>query len=316
MRKFLARWGPWVLAAALLALLLGRGSVRNLPKYISDAAPWTIPAALASLVAIYIADSFAMWKTFGWFLARLSFLDVLVVRGGTYLLAILHYAVGQGTIVYFVHRATGVSVARGTATVLLIMGINVLALLFLTTAGLAIAPEIPHSVAMVTALAWAGLGVYVVAMVLRPRWLAARQIFEVLLSAKLGGHLRTLAVRLPHIAALLVFQVAMLYAFGIPVPLRAAIVELPVVFFVAALPITPQGLGTTQAAMVLFFARYAPGGKDQVMAASLATQGMSSLVQAGIGLLCMRSRVGRELRTAASRTETAVAAVSRAPTGG
>ena len=33
----------------------------------------------------------------------------------------------------------------------------------------------------------------------------------------------------------------------------------PVVFFIGVLPISVQGLGTTQAAMIFFFARYAPG---------------------------------------------------------
>ncbi len=41
------------------------------------------------------------------------------MRGATYLLAAVNYNVGQGAIVYFVHRARGVPVVRGLATVLL-----------------------------------------------------------------------------------------------------------------------------------------------------------------------------------------------------
>ena len=93
-----------------------------------------VPAVLASVVAIYLADSFAIWKTFGWFLTRMSFADVLLVRGATYLLAAINYNVGQGAIVYFVHRSAGTTVMRGVATILLVLGINVLALLFLATA--------------------------------------------------------------------------------------------------------------------------------------------------------------------------------------
>ena len=96
------------------------------------------------MAAVYLADSFAIWKTFGWFLTRMSFKDVLLVRGATYLLAAINYNVGQGAIVYFVHRTAGAPILRGIATVLLMMGINVLALLFLATAGLAIAPDVPQ----------------------------------------------------------------------------------------------------------------------------------------------------------------------------
>ena len=44
-------------------------------------------------------------------------------------------------------------------------------------------------------------------------------------------------------------------------PLVDALATLPIVFLVAVLPISVQGLGTTQAAMVFFFARYAPGDR-------------------------------------------------------
>src|SRR5262249_31287915 len=153
-----------------------------------------------------------------------------------------------GAIVYFVHRATGTPVLRGVATVLLIMGVNILALLFLATAGLPFAPDLPHLAIVITAGLWAGLAVYAVVVALRPRWLASRPIFDVLLSAGLGGHLRALVVRLPHIASLIVFQLSMLRAFGVAVPLSQAIVALPAVFLVAVLPISVQGLGMAQAA--------------------------------------------------------------------
>jgi hypothetical protein len=310
MRKNLTRWAAWLITAGLLVLLFRKIPVAEVTAAVRGAAPWTIPVGLGAVTAIYLCDSFAIWKTFGWFLARLSFARVLVVRGGTYLLAAINYNVGQGAIVYFVHRATGTPVLRGVATVLLIMGVNVLALLFLTSVGLAVAPEIPHVVGVIAAVAWAGLVVYAVVVAVRPRWLAARPIFDVLLSAGLGGHLRALVVRLPHIASLIFFQIAMLRALHVPVPLVQAIVALPVVFFVAVLPISVQGLGPTQGMMVLFFARYATGA--QVVAASLVGQAISLTFQAVLGVACLRSRAGRDLRAAAA----AGAKVSPGPAAG
>src|SRR5450432_1508002 len=207
MRKRLIRLAAWTVTAGLLVLLFRRISVGEVVAAARGAAGWTIPVALHGAVAIYLADSFAIWKTFGWFLAHLSFVDVLLLRGATYLLAAINYNVGQGAIVYFVHRVTGVTLVRGAATVLFIMGINVLALLFLATIGLLGAPAVPHAVAIIVVVAYAGLAVYVVAVAARPRWLASRPLFEVLLGAGLGGHARALAVRLPHIAALFPYQV-------------------------------------------------------------------------------------------------------------
>jgi len=301
-RQRLLRLATWVITAGLLAWLLWRTPFSQVVAATRAAAPWAVPVALLLLAALYLADSFAIWKTFGWFLARLSLAEILVVRGATYLLAAINYSVGQGAIVYFVHRATGAPVMRGVATVLLIMGINVLALLFLTSAGLLIAPDVPHGLYVIVAVAYAGLAIYAVALVARPRWLASRPIFDVLLAAGWRGHLSALAVRIPHIATLIALQTLLLRAFGVRVPLMVAIASLPVVFFVAVLPISVQGIGTTQAAMVYFFARYATGDQTTreaaVLAESLVVQALSLGFQSLLGVACLRSRIGRDLRRA------------------
>lgn len=316
MRRKLATVLAWVVTAGMLAFLFWRTPFSQVVDATRAAAPWTVPVGLIWIAAIYVADSFAIWKTFGWFLARLSFVQILVVRGATYLLAAINYSVGQGAIVYFVHRATGVPVLRGVATVLLIMGINVLALLMLASVGLAVAPDVPRALGAIVGGAFAGLLVYAAAVAFKPAWLARRPIFDVLLSAGLAGHLRALAVRVPHIATLIGLQMSMLHAFGVKVPLVDAILTLPMVLFVAVLPISVQGIGTTQAAMVLFFARFAPGDRQAqeaaVLAASLVCQALALFFQIGIGLLCLRSSVGRDLRQATASAK----AASAPPDGG
>ena len=73
------------------------------------------------------------------------------------------------------------------------------------------------------------------------------------------------------------------------------------VLLVAVLPISVQGLGPTQGAMLVFFTRYAPGSTQAereatILAASLSVQALSSLVQITIGALCIRSQIGRQLK--------------------
>ena len=311
MKKRLVRALAWAVTAGLLFLLFRRIPFNEVVTAARGAARWTVPAAFLFGIAIYLADSFAIWKTFGWFLAQLSFTDVLLVRGATYLLAIVNYNAGQGAIVYFVHRVARVPVMRGVATVLLIMGVNVLALLFLATFGLAAAPAVPHAVKLIVAVAYAGLAVYVAAVIAKPRWLASRPLFDVLLGAGLGGHARALLVRLPHIAILFTFQIAMLRGFGVAVPILQAVAALPVVFFIAVLPISVQGLGTTQAAMIYFFARYAAGDSHAqqaaVLAASLVGQVCGLALQATLGVACLKSRIGRAVTAASAEAQAAQA---------
>ena len=299
MRKRLLRVLPWIVTAGLLFLLFRRISIAEVVADTRRAAGWMVPVTFACVAAVYLADSFAIWKTFGWFLTRMSFVDVLLVRGATYLLAAINYNVGQGAIVYFVHRNAGTTIMRGVATILLVLGTNVLALLFLATAGLGIAPAVPGAVKILVAVAWGGLAVYATLIWLRPRFLQ-RPLFEVLLNAGLGGYTRALAVRVPHIAALVAFQFCALRAFDVRVPLVDALATLPVTFLVAVLPISVQGLGTTQATMVYFFARYAPGNpaaqEAAVIAASLVAQAIAFTFQGLLGVVCLKSRVGRALQ--------------------
>jgi hypothetical protein len=298
MRKALLRVLPWLVTAGLLFLLFRRISIADVVAGTQRAAGWMVPVTFAWVACVYLADSFAIWKTC-WFLTRMSFADVLLVRGATYLLAAINYNVGQGAIVYFVHRTAGTTIMRGVATILLVLGTNVLALLFLATAGLGIAPAVPGAVKILVALAWGGLALYATLIWLRPRFLQ-RPLFEVLLGAGLGGYARALAVRVPHIAALVGFQFSALRAFDVHVPLVDALATLPVTFLVAVLPISIQGLGTTQATMVYFFARYAPGEpaaqEAAVIAASLVAQAIAFSFQALLGVICLKSRVGRALQ--------------------
>jgi Lysylphosphatidylglycerol synthase TM region len=274
MRGRFLRLLPWVVTAALLFLLFRGIPFGEVVAAARRGAAWSVPGGLACLVVIFFADGFATWKTFGWFLARMSFADVLRVRGASYLLAAINYNVGQAALVYFVHKTTGAPVMRGVATILLMMGINVLALLALATVGLGVAQDVPHAIVVLVRVAYAGLALYAVVLAIRPRWLATRPIFDVLLGAGITGHARALVVRLPHIAAVVTFQFVLFRGFHIRVPLVDALAIFPVVFLVAALPISIQGLGTTQATMVYFFARYASGDRPAqqatVLAASLA----------------------------------------------
>ncbi len=305
MRARLGRILAWTVTATALGWLFWKTPIAAVWASVGRAAPWTLPGVLGAVILVYIADSFAMWKTFTWFLAKLPFRDVLIVRGATYLLAAINYSVGQGAIVFFVHRARGVSIKRGVATVLLIMGTNVLVLLALVTLGLALGSQRPSGLVPVVGCAWAGLGAYVAVVIARPRWLVSRPIFDVLLSAGVGGHLKAMLVRLPHIAALIAFNLTALRGFGVAVPLGTAIAALPVVMFIAVLPISVQGLGTTQAAMVLFFAKFVRGTAGDahavVLGASLAAQAVALSFQILTGLVCLRTKTARGLGESARR---------------
>jgi hypothetical protein len=304
MRKKLGRILPWVVTLGLLFYVFRIISFREMGKAIVEAPYWTV-----LVLGVYLGDCFAIWKTFGWFVARLSFREVLVVRGATYLLALVNYTVGQGAIVYFVNRSRGVPLMRGTAAVLLIMGTNILLLLIFASIGLVVSPDMPAGLRKIGFGAYVALAVYVVLLVLRPRWLTSRPIFDVLFAAGVSGHLRTMLVRVPHLGILMAFTYTSLRAFGVQVPVSHAILYLPIIYFIGVLPIAVMGLGTTQFMMILLLSRYVPGaahdpGKADaaITAASLGGQAVALAIQATLGIFCMRNQLARDLRQPASNT--------------
>jgi hypothetical protein len=315
MRKKLGRIVAWAFAAAILVYLFRGIHLAEIADAVRRAHWWAIPVNAIIVVAIYLADSFAIKKTFGWFVAPLSYIEVLAVRGATYLLALVSYSVGQGAIVYFVNRTRGIPILRGTAAVLLIMGINVLVLLMLASVGLVVAPDIPSKLKLIVAIAYVGLAIYITLVSIKPAWLAKRPVFDVLLSAGVGGHLRALLVRLPHIVTLLLLSWFSMAAFGIVIPVGKAILCLPIVYFVTVLPISPQGLGTSEFMLILFFAVYAPGTTDEshkaaILAANGVCRVVANVIQALIGLICMRSQLTRDLRKAGDDPTAASGAAS------
>ena len=307
MRKKLGRILPWVVTLGLLFYLFRIISFREMGKALVEAPYWTVPAFVVLVLGVYLGDCFAIWKTFGWFVARLSFREVLVVRGATYLLALVNYTVGQGAIVYFVNRSRGVPLLRGTAAVLLIMGTNILLLLIFASIGLVVAPDMPAVLRKIVFGAYAALALYSIQLVLRPRWLTSRPIFDVLFAAGISGHLRTVLVRVPHLGILMVFTYTSLRAFGVQVPVSHAILYLPMIYFIGVLPIAVMGLGTTQFMMILLLSRYVPGAAHDpakaaaaITAASLGGQAVALAVQATLGVFCMRNQLARNLRQPAS----------------
>jgi hypothetical protein len=309
MRKNLARIIPWVVTAAILVFLFSRIPLSAVIEAGRNSAPWFVPVITLNLLAIYVADSFAIMKTFQWYVAPLGYRETLTLRGVTYLLALVNYTLGQGGLVYFLHRTRGVAVMRAAAAVLLVMGINLLLLLMFSTLGLVLGAESLPRLRTIIFVGYGGLAFYIALLIWRPAFLTKRPILDVLLEAGIVGHLKCLAVRLPHLVTLLSITYVSLHGFGVNVPLLESLLAIPLVLFVAVLPISFQGLGPSQGVMVFFFAPYAQGDAThraaQVLAAGLGMQAVAWCVQILIGLVCARSQLGRTLRREAKEISAA-----------
>jgi len=214
--------------------------------------------------------------------------DVLAVRGATYVLSLLNYVVGQGGIAYYLHKA-GVPTLRATGITLFIMGTTFVGLLGLTTATWMLGSIDNAAMWWTLVSSCAALVVYLVVIAIAPAFLARRELFAPLFEAGLRGHASTIIARLPHVVLIVIGHWLAMIVWGIPVPFLFAMATLPAVALVTVLPISPAGLGTTQAALIYFFADFAAGSTDDartgaVLAFAIVHFVYATLAQLVVGL--------------------------------
>jgi hypothetical protein len=137
----------------------------------------------------------------------------------------------------------------------------------------------------------AALGGYLVVIAIAPAFLANREIFAPLFAAGLRGHALAIAGRLPHVAVIVLGYWVAMRVWGIDVPFAVGVTVMPAVVIAAALPISPGGLGTTQAATVYFFNAYASGATADerganVLAFAIVHFVYGVLAAMAVGLIC------------------------------
>jgi uncharacterized membrane protein YbhN (UPF0104 family) len=283
------RWLPWLAALAILALLVREVRLDALREAFRHGA-WVALSAyivLETLIALP-ADAFGTREALAAAGVHRPWSEVLLARGASYLLGLLSYVAGQGGMGFYLAR-TGVPAGRSAGAVLLLMIANGIVLVVLGAIGLAIELDRLEGMRtdlllLVIAAAFAGTLAYLIVIAARPRWLERYGLLAPLFEAGLGGHLRAILARFPHMLLLAALHWGAFRIWGIPVPPVRGLALNPIVLLIAALPVTPGGLGTTQALQVLFFSPY--GSAPAVLAFSLVHHAFSLIVQAGIGSGC------------------------------
>ena len=222
-----------------------------------------------------------------------SFARVLAIRGATYALFVLNFAVGQGAFGYYLHKL-GEKPLRATGITLFLLGTTLASLLVITTAawatGFAVVPS--AQLQWILVIGCVAFAAYLALIRARSQLLARRAVLAPLFDAGLSGHAVAVLARVPYVTALVLGHWVALRTWGIPVPLSTGLALLPIVVVASALPIAPAGLGTTQAAFVLFFARYAIGATPDVRAASVLAFSVihfayGAFASLTIGLVCL-----------------------------
>jgi hypothetical protein len=268
------------LTIAIFGLILRRVPFPALAAALGDADYRTFLALMIPNTLFYFGwDTLVLAVAVRWFHGPVAYRDLLPVRASSYVVGFFNTNLGRGALAAYLCRRLQLPFLELGSTVIFLVLTEYTQLVLWSMLGLiGFRAEVTRSllaVAAAVACVW-----IVVRVVLVPRtW----SIVRTLRLATLGQYGGIVLLRAPMFLVSLCLHYYAAHAFGIRIPFVQMLTFLPVIFMLAALPVTVAHLGTTQAAWIFFFSQYAPA--PRLLAFSLAAHLVFASTRAFLGVL-------------------------------
>jgi hypothetical protein len=268
------------LTIAIFGLILRRVPFPALAAALGDADYRTFLALMIPNTLFYFGwDTLVLAVVVRWFHGPVAYRDLLPVRASSYVVGFFNTNLGRGVLAAYLCRRLQLPFLELGSTVIFLVLTEYTQLVLWSMLGLiGFRAEVTRSllaVAAAVACVW-----IVVRLVLVPRtW----SIVRTLRLATLRQYCGIVLLRAPMFLVSLCLHYYAAHAFGIRIPFVQMLTFLPVIFMLAALPVTVAHLGTTQAAWIFFFSQYAPA--PRLLAFSLAAHLVFASTRAVVGVL-------------------------------
>jgi hypothetical protein len=243
----------------------------------------------------FLIDSLIVWRVVSWFNTPVRYLDILPIRGSSYILSILNEQVGKGAMGLYLNRRYGVPGWEVGSSMIFIMFCEFFYLLSWATVGWAMrGDDLPEVFGLIPWLA-AAAAVFFAVFYLFFRGplgngveLRDRPLFKSFREAGLFQYLTILVLRSPALLAAVVIYTFALRLFGIEVEMLQMLGYLPIIFFGAATP------GPMRTVAITLWVVLFPGNEGEMTTFGFVQHNFFIFFNAAIGLLFLR-RANREL---------------------
>jgi uncharacterized membrane protein YbhN (UPF0104 family) len=314
---------PWLVAAGIFAYLFHLyppSQVWKALKYVN------IPAfaafSLAYFFFIFLVDSWVMTKVITKFSHKVRFKDIFAARGVTYLIMVINYPASQAAFAYYLKRRYNIPIFQALGIFFFIIVIDLLWIITLALAGSLFQDydiagvDLGHLVRMVALIAYVALFLWLAFWRRWPErligrhirvppleWLRKKKVFHIFDRATVKDYVVTAIQRTPIHFTIIISMYVVLRTFDAYIPFTKILGNIPIVFLIGTLPITPGGLGTTNALMVELLNKYLTGpifqnGKvtpqEILFTASLLWMFANYLLKVVVGVFFLR-KVSKDL---------------------
>ncbi len=279
---------PWTIAAAIFAYLFHLYPPAEVWRALSHVnIPLFTLFAVGYFVFIFFIDSWVMQRVITRFSKPVKFRDIFQARGATYLVMIINYPASQAAFAYYLKRRYGIPIFEALGIFLFIIFIDLIWIISLAFAGSFFQTYSVIGVPLGPIVQKVAISAYIFLflwLAFWGRWLQKltgkkftfsllekirkRRVFHIFNQAKGFDYLKVAVMRTPIHITIIISMYVVIHTFHASIPFVKILGNVPLVFFIGTLPITPGGLGTTNAAMVELLSPYLTG---QIFASSSVT---------------------------------------------
>jgi uncharacterized membrane protein YbhN (UPF0104 family) len=309
---FLKKILPWLVAIGIFVYLFSKYPPANIWNSLKSANIMAlVGVAVAYFLIMYILDTFSITKILNHFGHESTFKELLPARGLTYLVMVVNYAASQLAFAFYQNRKHKLPISEmlGIFGIIAVIDLFILATLaFLTTfftqwpfeiGGV----NIGTFVRIFTLVAYAGFALNLFfwrAKFIKIGFLEKlrnKDFFSILSRATFNDYLSICVYRIPvHIFIMMGMYFA-IKPFHASIPFTNILANIPLIFFIGSLPISPGGLGTTNAATVALLKPFIQSdiitsgvitAGDLLMSFSLAWMFANYIMKALTGAICIK----------------------------
>lgn len=289
--RLVKRTLPWLVGGAILGYLVWRIEIGPLLNALSRADVALYMPVLAIFILINFAtDTQNLNALLQHSRTPIPFHDSMIIRGASYLLMIIDYTLGMGSIVYYLKKYKGVPVPSGTGAMLFLNYITHVSLLIMAIAGCLLAAATGALTNRLFTIAAAAIILLVLAVItillmkMLPdksfmKKIRQNSVMRIFIESPVRTYLLITLYRCGFYFTFTLFFYVAVRAFNMDIPFADCVAYVPVILLVISVPISAFGLGTSQAAMLLLFKDH--GTPAQILAFSL-TYSASIIIFRGI----------------------------------
>ncbi len=285
---------PWIAGIAILLFLFWRIDMQEFFHALQQANLYIYLPVITIFIFVWFSlESQNLTASFHHFGHKIPYNEMLNIRGTTYLLMVMNYNLGMGGIIFYTKKLKGLSLFRVSSVIFFYIYAETISLSFMAAVGCLFTPEPSVIIDRIFYTCSCIVIGYIIGLPLYRRipqrgfWKKLKvSVWETFDEASLKTFVVLPLWRGLYFSTFILFFYIALKAFNINIPLLTLAAVVPVIFFIGNIPITPFGLGTIQAAMLLFFKNYS--SEANIMAFSIVYTTSLLLFRIPIGFYYLR----------------------------